>query len=248
MTTLKEIEHLVTVAAQNPSWGPRVELFRALDGFTLFYVATEREINGRRMLSTPLRRLDNGASAMVAYTSRRHPDLPERFAGAEWGELLRVAHEAVRPDWLVIVNRNNDTVGIPQDQLLSIAAYLKDPKLKHMKVQSMADDLEKVISDAAHTPSEDWYEPALLRLHGRELYLHLTDDVSPDGQPSISTSSAAGRHGWILTYTTRRRPGIRYGGIMWEELVKMIKNSEDMPGVRVVNDADDWILLGRDEI
>ncbi|MCV7288951.1 hypothetical protein H7J87_26840 [Mycolicibacterium wolinskyi] len=248
MRTPKEIERLVTVAAKNSTGAPRVELFRALDGVTLFYDASEREIDGRRMLSTPLRRLDDGSSAMMVYTSRRHSDLPERFAGAEWAELLRIAHEAVRPDWLVIVNRNNDTVGIPQDQLAGIAAYLNEWKAKHIEMQAAADDLEKVISDAVHSDPGAWYEPALLRLRGRELYLHLTNGVSPNGQPSIRTSAAAGRPGWILTYTTRTRPGVRYGRIVWEQLVKIIKNNEEMPGVRVVNDNDDWILLGRDEI
>ncbi|TXF10693.1 hypothetical protein E5N00_21705, partial [Mycobacterium tuberculosis] len=64
----------------------------------------------------------------------------------------------------------------------------------------------------------------------------------------IVTSSAAGRDGWVLTYTTRNRPGISYGGITWDALVNMIKSNPDIPGVRVVNEADDWILLGRDVI
>jgi hypothetical protein len=248
MNNAERIEHLVTAAAQDTSGDPRVQLFRALDGVEVFYSATAAA-NDRHMLSTPLRRLNDGSSALVVYTSKRHPDLPERFVGAQWQELLNIAYEAVRADWLVVVNRNNDTVAVAREQIPIIIADLQSSRADHLIGSfDRAAELEKIISSSAHTTSEEWYEPALIHLRGRELYLHLTDVVSPDGQPSMRTSTAAGRDGWIETYTTRRRPGIRYGGIAWEELVKMIKNDSEIPGVRVVNDADDWIVLGRDVI
>lgn len=247
-TDPKQLAQLFTAAVQDTSGDRRVELFRALGGVELYYLATEREVEGRPMWSTPLRRLNDGSCAMVVYTSKRHPDLPENFVGAEWAELLRIAHEAVRADWLVIVNRNNETVEISRDQIPIIIAELNGTQINYAKVHIAADQLERIISDSVHTTSEDWYEPALVQLRGRELYLHMADETASNGQPSIRTSEAAGRVGWIIAYTTRNRPLIRYGGIKWEELVRLIKADAEIPGVRIVNEADDWIILGREVI
>lgn len=236
-------------AAQDTGDGrARLELFRALDGVTLYYVATEREIDGNRVLSTRLRKLDDDSSAMVVYTSRRHPDLPDRFVASQWSNILKAAYETVRPDWLVVANMRNETVAIPRVQIPVILADLSTPEADRTpNPLVVADDLERVISDAAEMTSDGWYGSAITHLRGRELYLHLKDGANA-GQPDIVTSSAAGRAGWVLTYTTRNRPGISYGGITWEALVNMIKSNPDIPGVRVVNEADDWILLGRDVI
>ncbi|MBU8809938.1 hypothetical protein KL953_13710 [Mycolicibacterium goodii] len=226
----------------------RIRLFRALDGVTLYYVATEREVDGNHVLSTRVRRLDDGSSAMVVYTSRRHPDLPDRFVASQWTNILKAAYGTVRPDWLVVANMRNETVAIARDQIPVILADLSVPVDDRMPNPTVvADDLENVISNAVGATSDDWYEPAIALLRRHELYLHLTDDPGT-GQQSLVTSSAAGRAGWVLTYTTRLRSGIKYGGITWDALVDMIKNNPEIPGVRVVNEADDWILLGRDVI
>lgn len=186
---------------------------------------------------------------MVVYTSKRHRDLPQTIAGADWSTLLKIAHDSVRADWLVIVSRNNETVAITRDQLPIISAELLESTADSSEPNSTSPDrLESAISNAVNEQSDDRFESALAQLRGREVYVHLTDGVSEDGRPVLFTSAAGGIDGWILTYTTRMRPGIKYGGLVWEELVGMIKNNEGMPGVRVVNDADDWIILGRDVI
>ncbi|WP_234820472.1 hypothetical protein [Mycolicibacterium goodii] len=224
----------------------RIRLFRALGGVTLYYVATEQEIDGTRVLSTRVRRLDDGSSAMVVYTSRRHPDLPDRFVASQWSNILKAAYEIVRPDWLVVANVRNETVAIARDQIPVILADLSVPVDDRMpNPVVVADDLENLISNAVRTAPDDWYESAIVQLRGRELFLHLNDGANA-GQLSMVTSSAAGRAGWLLSYTSRTRPGIRYGGITWDALADVIKNNPETPGVRVVNEADDWILLGRD--
>ncbi len=243
------IELLVAVAARNDSGDSRVALFRALDGVELFYVANEVVVDGRPMRSTPLRKLGDGSSAMVVYTSKGHRDLPPAIAGADWSTVLKIAHDSVRADWLVIVSRNNETVAIARDQLPIISAELLDSTADSSVLNSTtSDELEAAISNAVEEHSEDRFETALAQLRGREVYVHLTDSVSEDGRSALLTSAAGGIDGWVLTYTTRMRPGIKYGGLVWEELVRMIKNNAGMPGVRIVNDADDWIILGRDVI
>jgi len=248
MTDKEQRARIFSAAARETGSGhARLELFRALDGVTLYYVGSKTEVDGQPVVSTRLRRLDDGSSAMVVYTSRRHPDLPDRFLAAKWSDILRTAYETVRPDWLVIANMRNETVPISRDQIPVILADLSVPEADRIPDPVVVEgDLESAISGAAGTDSEHWYEPVMTQLCGREIYLHLAD--SADGSPIMVTSPAAGRDGWVLTYTTRNRPGIRYGGIKWEQLVDMIKNNPAIPGVRVVNDADDWVLLGRDVI
>jgi hypothetical protein len=111
-----------------------------------------------------------------------------------------------------------------------------------------SDLLERALSDVGHTHDTGWQERIVALLRGREVYLHFTGEAVPGGQPSMMTSAANGRDGWILTYTSRRRSGITYGGIRWEELETMIGKLAAAPGVRVVNDNDDWVVLSRDAL
>jgi hypothetical protein len=250
VTDKKYLKQLFEVAARGDSGDARVQLFRALDGEELFYLAEEVLVDGRQMLSTPVRKLEDGSSAMRVYSSKHHPDLAQGCVGAPWAHVLNVAYGGVQADWLVLINLDNLIVAIARDQIPVILSDLTGPKDGHPSSQPAAtvDSLESAITNAVQTSSDEWYESTLHQLRGRELYLHLTDGFSATGQPSMRTSAAGGRDGWILTYTSRKRPGIKYGGIKWEELVKMVKNNEQMPGVRVVNNSDDWIILGRDVI
>ncbi|MGW4097504.1 hypothetical protein [Mycobacterium sp. NPDC004974] len=227
---------LFTIAAQDGGPLPRAQLFRALAGKEMYYAATAVEVDGGRKFSTPLRRLDDGSLAMLVYSSKRHPELPQHFAGAHWPTLLEIAHESLQADWLVITNLKNETVAISREHMPAVIADLR------------GDELEMAISCAVDARPEDWFESALAVLRGRELYLHLRGNASPGAQQTMHTSSAAGRSGWILAYTTRTRPGITYGGITWESLVDMTRGAAEIPGVQIVNDGNDWIILGRDVI
>ncbi len=243
-----QIQELFTIAAREPSGGPRVRLFRALDGKELFYSATPDSTSGQARMSTSLRKLDDGSLAMLTYTSKRHPDLPQRFAGAQWLDLLKVAYEALHADWLVIINLKNETVAIAREQIPVIIADLEGSRAGAPSESLTSNELENAISNSVGKDSEDWFESVLLQLRGRELYLELTGDASPGEQPTIRTSVGSGRGDWILAFTTRKRQGINYAGITWENLVEMVKANTALSGVQVVNDADDWIVLGRDVI
>lgn len=243
------IEHLVKAAARDSSsGGPRLELIRALSTGELFYAATEVMVDGRAMMSTRLRRLEDGSNAMLVYTSKKHPDLPQRFAGAQWSTLVNIA-QSVGSDWIVIIGRDNDTVPITRQQLAIISGAIPEAEIGYsQQTARTADALETAISDAVKANGTDRYELALTLLRGREVYAHLIDDVSSRGRTSLLTSAAGGIDGWILIYTTRRRSGIKYGGLAWEDLVDMVKQDAGIPGIRVVNEVDDWIILGRDVI
>jgi len=244
------IEKLVADAAHDRSGQYRAELFEKLIGVELFYVANKKIVDSREMTSTPVRTLDDGSHAMCAYTSKLHPDLPRSFAGAKCPEIFQIATELVQADWLVIINQKNDMVPFSREQLQGMFAASQMPADKSTSDnpdgQRAADQLETVISNAVQTHSDDWHEPALALLRDREVFLHLTNSPNPETQPTMRTSRISGRDGWILTYTTRSRAGIRYAGITWENLVKLVHENAAIPGVQVVNDADDWIVLGRD--
>ncbi|BBZ58452.1 MULTISPECIES: hypothetical protein [Mycolicibacterium] len=241
------IELLVSTAARDNTGDARFELFQKLIGVELYYQADKKTIDGREMTSTPVRKLNDGSYAMRAFTSKKHPDLPRSFVGARCPELFSIATDLVDADWLVIVNLKNDLVAFSRDQLRGMfIAPQASENASQAAGAAVSIELERAISQAVQTDSETWYDPVLTQLRSRELYLHLADGYSPGGQPTMLTSNVGGREGWIRTFTTRSRPGIRYGGITWEALVNMVRENPNVPGVQVVNDADDWIVLGRD--
>jgi hypothetical protein len=52
----------------------------------------------------------------------------------------------------------------------------------------------------------------------------------------------------IRAYTSRVRPGIKYGGIKWQELKEMIGKLPDVSGVQIMNNADDWVVFDREAL
>jgi hypothetical protein len=118
---------LFSAAANDTDGSARLELFRALRGATLYYVASKVD-DGSRLVTTRLRRLEDGTAAMVVYTSRSHPDLPESFVGAPWPDLLKIALYDVRPDWLIIANQKNETVAVSRDQIPVVIDALSQPE------------------------------------------------------------------------------------------------------------------------
>lgn len=248
MIDKEKMNRLFSAAARDTSGEARLELFRALDGIKLHYVASPDGEESKGELSVRLQRMADGSSAFVVYTSRHHPDLPQRIVREEWSDVLKTAYESVRADWLVIANMRNETVAVSREQVALLISDLSRPQGQIPATAGANDELETIISLAAEISADDLYGSVLSLLTGRELYLHLTTDTSAGGRPSVVTSPAAGRDGWMLAYTTRGRPGLRYGGITWEALTDMVSQNTHMPGVRVVNAADDWILLSRDVV
>ena len=52
----------------------------------------------------------------------------------------------------------------------------------------------------------------------------------------------------VRVYTSRVRPGIRYGGIQWTALKDMIRTVPGIGGVQIMNNADDWIVFDREAL
>lgn len=244
-----QIEDLVAAAAADPGIEARIKLFRALRGNELYYPSTEKVIDGREVWSAPLRRLGDGSVALVTYTTKNNRNLPKEFVGAEWRDLLRLTFDEIKPDWLVIVNRDDKLVSVSRSHIPAIIDDLRVVDSTNLPQPDTADvDLEEAISNASSSNSGDWFESVLAGLRGQEIFVHLADHLSPEGRPVMRTSPVGDVDGWILAYTSRRRAGITYAGLQWEGAVAMIKNSMEIPGIRIVNNADDWILLGRDVI
>jgi hypothetical protein len=97
-------------------------------------------------------------------------------------------------------------------------------------------------------PAEVQAKSILEQLKGRELYVRLAAAQSEDGHPVMITSRVGDVEGLVQAYTTRSRPGITYGGMTWEAIVDMIASAPDIAGVHLINDNDDWIILGRSDI
>jgi len=73
--------------------------------------------------------------------------------------------------------------------------------------------------------------------------------IGADGSPPLfGTSAAAGMDSLLQVYTGRQRPGIRYGGMSLEAIVEVLRKTPELNGVHLINDADDWVVLERDDL
>lgn len=255
MYTEDHIEELVKTASLDSSVESRMVLHHALDSVEVYHRANIHAVQPKRLLSTPLFRLQDGTHAMMAYTSKSHPDLSHEFAGTSWRHTLEIALTIPQADWLILTNRGGDWIAINKSQIPGILNSLpsqpgegsNDPPGQE-SAKTSPSTLDSLISQAARGATQNRSEPILEQLKGRELYVRLAAEPSEDGQPVMITSKAGGVGGLVQAYTTRNRPGITYGGMTWEAIVDMINNAPDIPGVHIINDNDDWIVLGRSDI
>jgi SseB protein N-terminal domain len=249
---LNEIDRLIRAAADDKSPEALEAVCRALDSGQVFYRANARQVDGKQRVSTPLLRLDDGSHALMVYASKTHPDLPSKFGGAPFRHVVKMALDIPAADWLIVTSMQGDWLPIRKNQLAAIRETLGS-EIPNAIADEQSDngrdaDLESLISIAVGKPADKWSDALIRKLRGRELYVKLSDQPSDNGRPVMVTSEVGGVKGLVQAYTSRRRPGITYGGMKWEAIVEMVNNATEIPGVHVINDRDDWVVLGRREI
>lgn len=248
-----EIEKLVRDAAQDESPKAQQRLFSALRCTELFFPRTVVQHEGRQVNATPLLRLPDGKNAMMLYTSRDHPDLPDTFGGGSFQDALAAAQEMPDLDWVILSNRASQWIAISRERIPAVLDNLRPDESRQQRCQdprpSAADEiLENQITLAVTTPPAQLSPPIGSLLRGREVFIELAEGRNADGRPVMNTFQVEGLQSVIRAYTNRTRPEISYGGIQWEALKDMIRNASELDGVQVVNQADDWVVFDRDSL
>lgn len=249
-----EIEELVRIAAQEKDPAARRRLFQALHRVELFFPLKIKHHEGREVRATPLLRLPDGTNAMMLYTSKSHPDLPDSFGGGSFKDGLAAALKMPALDWVILSNRASQWVAVRKEQISAILEDLhSDGNEKNSPLTTSGSGptdqmLEDLITRAVHSMPEQLSPSIDSVLPGRELYLELTAGQSEEGQPIMKTFQVDDIPNVVRAYLTRSRPGITYGGIEWEALKEMIRKEPGIDGVQIVNDADDWVVFDRESL
>lgn len=246
------IDELIRTAAQQQSPETKWHLFSALRGVELFFPRTTVEHEGKRVNATPLLRLPDGTNAMMLYTSKDHPDLPNTFAGGAFEDALTAALSMPDLDWVIVCNSTSQWVAITKQEISAILHDLQPRETIENKPSETPangrDVLEDLITRAVSTPPEELSPPIGSVLRGRELFVELAKVQNEDGQPIMKTFAIQHMPRVIRAYTSRTRPGIRYGGMQWETLQNMIRAATELDGVQIVNQADDWVVFDRESV
>jgi hypothetical protein len=249
-----EIEELVRIASQQKSPEADRRLFLALRRVELFFPRTVVEREGKQLNATPLLRLPDGQHAMMLYTSKDHPDLPDTFGGGAFEDALAAALKMPDLDWVIVSNNAAQWVAIGKEQISAILddlhSYGQDEgkSFANPEGDSAGKMLEDLITLAVNAPLEELSPPIGSVLRGREVFLELSERQSEEGRPIMHTFRIENLPRLVRAYTTRTRPGISYGGIRWEELKDMIKTAPELDGVQVINQADDWVVFDRQSL
>lgn len=243
------VEELIDIAADQKSQEATQQLFSALKAVELFFPRTTVLHEGKQLNATPLLRLPDGKHAMMLYTSRDHPDLPDKFAGGAFEDALAAALEMPDLDWVIVSNRASKWVAMNKQQ---ISAALRGQRPEIVTANNSAEPsqptgnlLEDLITRAVRTPQEQLLPPIASALRGREVFVELAKAQSEDGQPIMKTFAIEHLPRVLRAYTTRSRPEIRYGGMQWEALKEMVKAAAQISGIQIVNEADDWVVFDR---
>jgi hypothetical protein len=255
-----DIEQLVERAAKEDSLLSRHRLFHAIRSVEVFFPYNVEQRDGKEVRSTPLARLADGTHAMMLFTSKSHPALSEhrRFAGGAFKDALAAALEMPPLDWVVLWNSASQRVAIAKGQIPEILSdidsvpeghngYTADAE-KDTERNRAKETLEDFITSAVRSESEELPAPIGSVIGDRELFLELSKKQSEDGQPVMKTFRIEHLGHVIRAYTSRVRPGIRYGGIRWQALKEMIRTLPEIGGVQIMNDADDWVVFDREAL
>lgn len=253
MTTPEDVDSLISAAKRKQDKATLAAAIRALDAREVYYRATVSPTDDGQQVTTPLVRLSDGSHALVVYTSKSHPELPQQFGGAPWRHVLSMATRLPQADWLIVSTASGDWLPIHKTQIDVILQALGDAKSqKSIDVEKpkVVEDaaLEDLIGRAQGAPSDEWSDSLLSRLRGRELYVRISPDRLEGGRPVLISSKIGEVGGLVQAYTSRSRPDFSYGGMSWDAIVDMVHNTPEIPGVHIINDDDDWVVLGRSEL
>ncbi len=243
-----DIEKLVEIAAQENSYVARRRLFEAIRRVEVFVPCTMDPNDGKDISSIPLARLSDGTHSMMLFTSKSHPHLSEHehFAGGTFEGSLTAALEMPELDWVILFNRDSQRVAISKQQ---IPAILEENNPFVASGNDLAaKSVEDFITRAVQSNTDELSQPIGSALGDRELFLELGAGESEDGQPIMKTFRIEHLHHVVRAYTTRIRPGIRYGGIRWDALKEMIRAAPGISAVQIVNEADDWVVFDREAL
>jgi len=251
-----DIEKLVETAAQENSPAARQRLFQTIRDAEVFVPCEMDQRDPKKVRSTPLARLTDGTHAMMLFTSKSHPHLSEHahFAGSAFKNHLAAALKMPSLDWVILSNNAWHRVAIHKQQIAAILDDLNsDGQGQNGRQAASSDDaagtmLEDFITQSARSESDEVPHQISAILRGRELFLELASGQSEDGQPVMKTFQIQHLTHAVRVYTSRIRPGIKYGGIRWTALKDMIRAAPGIGGVQIMNNADDWIVFDREAL
>jgi len=252
MTAADELDALIATAASTQDKGAFAAALRILDTQEVFYRAVVTPTDDGQRVSTPLARLSDGSHAFVVYTSKDHPDLPKKFGGAPWRHVLNMAAGLPGADWLIVSTVSGAWLPIRKDQISVISESL-EKAASHgagtiQAPKSEGKEVDALIADAQSGSSDDWSAQLSAALRDQELFVRLSSDRLENGRPVLVTSVVGDVSGLVQVHTSRNRPGITYGGMSWDAIVGLVRESPELAGVHIVNDDDDWVVLGRSEL
>lgn len=245
-----DIEKLVEAAAQESSsensaknsHTARQRLFRAIAFTEVFFPCNVDQHNRAVVRSTPLARLTDGSHAMMLFTSKSHPHLAEHknFAGGAFRDTLAAAFKIPTLDWVILSNNAWHRVPIRKQQITAI--------LDDLDSDDQGRAIEDLITESVSSETDQIAHRVGAALGERELFLELAAGQNEDGQPRMKTIQVAHLSHVVRAYTSRVRPGIRYGGIRWAALKDMVTAAPEIGGIQVMNSADDWIVFDRETL
>ena len=256
MTDNNDIDKLVEAAAQENSPAARQRLFQTIRTTEVFAPCELDLHDPNKVRSTPLARLSDGTHAMMLFTSKAHPHLSEHqhFAGGNFEDHLAAALKMPPLDWVILSNSAWQRVAIHKQQIAAILDDLNsdDRGRNYAQAPSAGDAsstlLEDFITQSARSESDEVPHQVSAALRYRELFLELAAGQSEDGQPVLKTFQIKHLAHVVRVYTSRIRPGIKYGGIQWAPLKDMVRAAPGIGGVQIMNNADDWIVFDREAL
>lgn len=247
MATSDNVDELISTAARTHAQDDLREAVRALKSREVFMPFKAVLRDGKEVKTVPLLLLPDGTHAMMTYTNNSHPDLPDSFAGATFESALKAALRMPELDWVIVTNRTSDWVSIHKSQ---IQAYLDSLDNTHFDAPLPEggvgfDAVEELVSRAVGSESMSSVSAVTAALEDREIFLEMSSYTSDDGRQSMNSFLIEPLGSVVRAYTSRLRPGIRYGGLRWSALREMMRALPEIKGVQLMNNADDWVVIDR---
>lgn len=198
----------------------------------------------------PLVRLPDGAHALEAFISPPDGQAPGAITQSTFHRMMKIALKMPQADWLVVLNRRGNWLPIKKDQVRLILQTIEDISNNPIADPETSDShrLEQLITAMVNDPAEGQWDALLNILRHREVYIRLSDKADSGGRPIMITSEANGVSPLAQCYTNRTRSGITYGGMTWADVVGMVKSSDQLVGIHLINGNDDWVILGKSDI
>ena len=104
-------------------------------------------------------------------------------------------------------------------------------------------EMQSLVERCVRTKADADYDELYDGLFRFQLFVNM--DFKPDGSPATMGKTMLGEQAVVMFFLSNRSKYLKlpYGGMTWDEVLRMVGRMQEGAGVQISNERDDWVVF-----